>query len=123
MTLHVNLRGDRIVCRWKEPVKVRMANREGIIDKVRTLNLTVDRQGRLLSRDRKRHGQHPMFSHAQNFRDRLEEIRFFSEQRFTCACDHCGRTSEVLPFYDPKKKELAWRCIDTVQCQSQHAAR
>lgn len=118
MTLHINQRGDRIVCRWTEPVKFRMAKWEGILDKVRTITLSLDRRGKLASRDRKRHAHHPLFSHAQRFRDKLAEMNFFSEKRIVCACERCGSTDEVLPHYDPDQATVTWHCADPVRCHT-----
>ncbi|MGE4503864.1 MAG: hypothetical protein AB7D51_00830 [Desulfovibrionaceae bacterium] len=117
MTLHINHNADRIVCRWREPVRVRMASREGVYGKIRTLNLTLDDQGRVSARDRKRHGAHPLFAHAERFGRELARIRYF-ERRVVCICGHCGDAHEVLPHYDVDEQAIHWRCADSVACSA-----
>lgn len=118
MTLLYNPDRNRIVCRWTEPVRFVMDKRQGVIDKVRTINVSVNKDGKLKSRDKKRHGAHPMFSYVSLFSDELRRINFFSRNRPKGSCENCGATTGVVPHFDMDTKELIWRCADPIDCNS-----
>ncbi|MGE4505905.1 MAG: hypothetical protein AB7D51_11200 [Desulfovibrionaceae bacterium] len=116
MNLLFNPDRNRIVCRWTEPVKFVMDKKEGVIDKVRTINISVNKDGRPKSRDKKRHGDHPMFPYVALFSDELRRINFFNGDRKPGCCERCGQTHEVLPHFNTKTNELVWRCADPSAC-------
>lgn len=118
MTLLYNPDRNRIVCRWTEPVKFVMDKKEGVIDKVRTINISVNKDGRPKSRDRKRHGDHPMFTYVALFSDELRRIDFFSGERGRHSCERCGTDTGVVPHYDTHARSLTWRCADPIACKS-----
>ncbi|MBU1247715.1 MAG: hypothetical protein KKB70_03375 [Proteobacteria bacterium] len=118
MTLLYNPQRNRIVCRWTEPVKFVMDKKEGVIDKVRTINVSVNKDGKLKSRDKKRHSEHPMFSYVSLFSDELRKINFFTGERPKGACEHCGAATGVVPHFDMLLKELTWRCADPGECSN-----
>lgn len=117
MTLLFNPERNRIVCRWTEPVKFVMDKKEGVIDKVRTINVSVNKDGRPKSRDKKRHGNHPMFTYVSLFSDELRKIDFFTNGHKPGSCEHCGQTENVLPHYDTATRALVWRCADPIACK------
>ncbi|MEF2145390.1 MAG: hypothetical protein V3573_08095 [Desulfovibrionaceae bacterium] len=115
MTCHYNPNSNRIVCKWTEPVKFVMNKKEGILPKVRTINVNVNKDGKLKSRDEKRHAEHPMFPYVQQFSDELRRINFFKRDETHC-CERCGSTHNVTPHFDIQSSTLTWRCSDPILC-------
>ncbi|WP_022662471.1 hypothetical protein [Paucidesulfovibrio longus] len=115
MTCHYNPNNKRIVCKWTEPVKFVMNKKEGVLSKVRTINVNVNKDGRLKSRDEKRHADHPMFPIVRQFSDELRRINFFDVGQ-KHACEHCGSEEAVTPYFDVAERRLTWRCADPIRC-------
>lgn len=116
MSLEYHPRTQRIVCRWKEPVRVVMNKAEGVMDKVRTLHFRLGDNGKLKARDRKRHQSHPMFQHVTRFSDELRRTGAYTSEASPKPCRHCGSTEGVIPCYDMKLKRIVWLCEDPIRC-------
>lgn len=118
MTMLYNPDRKRIVFKWTEPVSFVMAKRQGVIDKVRTINVSVNKDGKLKSRDKKRHGEHPMFEYVSLFSDELRRINFFKGEQPKGSCEHCGSRRGVVPHFDMNTNEINWRCSDPIECRN-----
>ena len=110
MSMRFDQDRKRIICRWEEPTKVVMNKKEGVINRSRMITVKVNDNGKLNSKDIRRHENHPMFPNISRFNRMLNSIECFPqcEKEFSCAV--CGSDAGVHPHYDAKRKAIMWLC-------------
>jgi hypothetical protein len=107
---------NRIVCRWTEQVPFVMGEKRGTIEKVRSINLRVNKGGSLRSKDVQRHGSHPLFQAVQDFCQELRRCGVLQGEPEEQPCVHCGALSDVVPFYDAGRGRMVWACAEPDTC-------
>lgn len=112
MSMRYDQDRKRIICRWEEPTRVVMNKKEGLINRSRMITVKVNDNGKLNSKDIRRHGKHPMFPYIDRFSRMLNSIECFPhcENEHTCAV--CGTRHEVSPHFDVKRQAIIWLCKD-----------
>ena len=100
----------RIICRWEEPTRVVMNKKEGFINRSRMITVKVDDNGKLNSKDRKRHKNHPMFPLINRFNRQLNRLNSFPEKYEGYSCTVCGSREDVAPYFDVKNQAIVWLC-------------
>jgi len=104
----------RIICRWEEPTKIVMNKKEGLINRSRMITVKVNDNGKLNSKDKRRHEKHPMFPIISRFNKMLNNINCLPGQCEGHKCAVCGLEGGVSPSYDPKTKAIVWLCREHV---------
>lgn len=110
MTLTYDEKRKRIICRWNEQVDVVMNKRKGRINRSKAITVKVNDSGRLNTRDRKRHEEHPMYRHISEFNEELNRMDYFNPGAGTYRCTICGSTKNVSPHFDVKTQSVVWLC-------------
>lgn len=100
----------RIICRWEEPTKVVMNKKEGFINRSRMITVKVDDNGKLNSKDRKRHKNHPLFPHINRFNRQLNRLDNHPAKHEGYTCAACGSKEDVAPHFDPATQAIVWLC-------------
>lgn len=112
MSMRYDQNRKRIICRWEEPIKVVMNKKEGFINRSRMITVKVNENGKLNSKDRRRHEKHPMFPNIHRFNKILNNINYFPEHENGHRCAVCGLEQDVSPSYDVKRQSIIWLCRD-----------
>lgn len=112
MSMRFDQDRKRIICRWEEPVKIVMNKKEGVINRSRMITVKVNDNGKLNSKDIRRHAKHPLFPHIDRFNRMLNRFECFPkcEDLYTCAV--CGTQHGVNPHFDMDRQSVIWLCRD-----------
>lgn len=109
MSMRYDQDRKRIICRWEEPIKVVMNKKEGFINRSRMITVKVNDNGKLNSKDIRRHAKHPLFPYISRFNQMLNSIEHFPEgDGHKCAV--CGLEQGVSPHYDVETQSIVWLC-------------
>lgn len=100
----------RIICRWEEPTRIVMDKKEGVIKRSRMITVKVNENGKLNSKDRRRHEKHPMFPYISRFNQLLNKMHYFPEAEDGYTCAVCGASEQVSPHFDPRTQSVVWLC-------------
>jgi len=100
----------RIICRWEEPTKIVMNKKEGVINRSRMITVKVNDNGKLNSKDIRRHAKHPMFPYINRFNRMLNSIDCFPSCQDEYKCAVCGMEQGVSPYFDVKTQAIIWLC-------------
>lgn len=114
MSMRYDQERKRIICRWEEPTKVVMNKKEGLINRSRMITVKVNDNGKLSSKDIRRHRKHPMFPYIDRFNKMLNSIACFPQCEGVHQCAVCGSTEDVSPHYDATRQSIIWLCRDHV---------
>lgn len=112
MTVRYDENRKRIICRWVEPIKVTMNKKEGVINRTRMITVKVNENGKLSSKDTRRHGKHPMFPYISRFNSLLSRTNSFTCPDGNCVCAICGESYATSPHYDHLTKAVVWLCAE-----------
>ena len=112
MSMRYDQDRKRIICRWEEPTKVVMNKKEGLINRSRMITVKVNDNGKLNSKDIRRHGKHPMFPYIDRFSRMLNSIECFPDCENEHTCAVCGVRHDVSPHFDVKRQAIIWLCRD-----------
>jgi hypothetical protein len=112
MSMRYDQERKRIICRWEEPTKIVMNKKEGLINRSRMITVKVNDNGKLNSKDIRRHEKHPMFPYINRFNKMLNKMDFFPEQGNGHKCAVCGMEQGVSPHFDVKSKSIVWLCCE-----------
>ncbi len=110
MSMRYDQERKRIICRWEEPTKVVMNKKQGLINRSRMITVKVNDNGKLNSKDIRRHEKHPMFPYINRFNKMLNKLNSFPQDDESYNCAVCGSEHEVSPHYDVKTKTIVWLC-------------
>jgi len=110
MSMRYDQERKRIICRWEEPTKVVMNKKEGLINRSRMITVKVNDNGKLNSKDIRRHRKHPMFHYIDRFNKMLNSIDCFPQCEDGHQCAVCGATDDVSPHYDVRRQSIIWLC-------------
>jgi hypothetical protein len=110
MSMRFDQERKRIICRWEEPTKVVMNKKEGLINRSRMITVKVNDNGKLNSKDRKRHADHPMFPIISRFNQMLNSIECYPKCENEYRCAVCGATRGVSPHFDTESQSIVWLC-------------
>jgi len=111
MSVRFDQERKRIICRWEEPIKVVMNKKTGFINRSRMITVKVNDNGKINSKDRRRHADHPMFPVIRRFNKMLNTIECYpkcEDTQYVCAV--CGSTHNVSPHFDTRKQSIVWLC-------------
>jgi len=100
----------RIICRWEEPTKVVMNKKEGLIKRSRMITVKVNDNGKLNSKDRRRHADHPMFPIISRFNQMLNTMECHPHCEYEHMCAVCGTVHGVSPHFNTKQQSIIWLC-------------
>lgn len=110
MSMRFDQDRKRIICRWEEPVKVVMNKKEGVINRSRMITVKVNDNGKLNSKDIRRHKKHPMFPYINRFNNMLNNYECFPQCEGQYKCAVCGEEHSVSPFFDTNTQSILWLC-------------
>lgn len=110
MSMRYDQERKRIICRWDEPVQVVMNKKEGQINRSRMITVKVNDNGKLNSKDIRRHEKHPLFPLITRFNKLLNKIECLPGQCDGHTCAVCGVDSGVSPSFDAKAQSVVWLC-------------
>ena len=110
MSMRYDQERKRIICRWEEPTKIVMNKKEGLINRSRMITVKVNDNGKLNSKDTRRHEKHPMFPHIRRFNTMLNTIDCLPGQCKGHKCAVCGLEEGVSPSFDMKTQSVIWLC-------------
>jgi len=65
----------RIICLWKEPVRIVMNKKKGCIHRTRMITVKVNDNGKLSRKDLRRHESHPLLPTITRFNSLLNDLR------------------------------------------------
>ncbi|QJB55039.1 hypothetical protein [Pseudodesulfovibrio sp. zrk46] len=110
MSMRFDQERKRIICRWVEPTKIVMNKKEGVINRSRMITVKVNDNGKLNSKDIRRHAKHPMFPIISRFNKMLNRMECFPrcEKEYVCAV--CGTDHDVSPHYDSERGAIVCLC-------------
>lgn len=109
MSMRYDQDRKRIICRWEEPIKVVMNKKEGFINRSRMITVKVNDNGKLNSKDIRRHAKHPLFPYISRFNQMLNNIEYYPENDGH-RCAVCGLEQGVSPHYDVETQSIVWLC-------------
>jgi hypothetical protein len=109
MSMRYDQDRKRIICRWEEPIKVVMNKKEGFINRSRMITVKVNDNGKLNSKDIRRHAKHPMFPYINRFNQMLNSIENYPEETGH-KCAVCGLEQSVSPHFDVGSQSIIWLC-------------
>lgn len=112
MSMHFDQERKRIICRWEEPTKVVMNKKEGFIKRSRMITVKVNDNGKINSKDKRRHEEHPMFPYISRFSKMLNRIECFPKCENEHKCAVCGVEHDVSPHFDTKRQAIIWLCAE-----------
>lgn len=112
MTMRFDQNRKRIICRWEEPTRVVMDKKEGLIKRSRMITVKVNDNGKLNSKDRRRHADHPMFPIINRFNQMLNTMECHPHCEYEHMCAECGSNIGVSPHFDPETQTIIWLCKD-----------
>ena len=112
MSMRFDQERKRIICRWEEPIKVVMNKKEGFINRSRMITVKVNDNGKLNSKDRRRHADHPMFPIIRRFNQMLNSIECYPKCENEHQCAICGTQHGVSPHFDTRTQTIVWLCRD-----------
>ncbi len=111
MSMRYDPNRKRIICRWEEPTEIVMNKKKGRINRSRMITVKVNDNGKLNSKDIRRHEKHPMFPYINRFNKMLNKLSDSSrEGEYKCAV--CGADHGVSPHFDPRTQSIVWLCRD-----------
>lgn len=110
MSMRYDQERKRIICRWEEPIKVVMNKKEGVINRSRMITVKVNDNGKLNSKDIRRHQKHPLFRYITRFNKMLNSYECFPKCEGIYQCAVCGTDHEVSPHFDTKRQSIVWLC-------------
>lgn len=112
MSMRYDQQRKRIICRWEEPTEIVMNKKKGVINRSRMITVKVNDNGKLNSKDIRRHEKHPMFPYINRFNKMLNTYECFPrcEDQYKCAV--CGVEHGVSPHFDVKRQSIVWLCSD-----------
>ena len=110
MSMRYDQDRKRIICRWEEPTRIVMNKKEGHINRLRMITVKVNDNGKLNSKDTRRHEKHPMFPHISRFNKMLNKIECLPGQCEGHMCAVCGLEEGVSPSFDVKAQSVIWLC-------------
>ena len=110
MSMRYDQERKRIICRWEEPTKIVMNKKEGVINRSRMITVKVNDNGKLNSKDIRRHAKHPMFPYINRFNTMLNSIDCFPSCQDEYKCAVCGLEQGVSPHFDVKTQAIIWLC-------------
>lgn len=110
MSMRFDQERKRIICRWEEPTKVVMNKKEGLINRSRMITVKVNDNGKLNSKDKRRHADHPMFPIIRRFNQMLNSIECYPKCDNEHMCAVCGTVHGVSPHFDTKRQSIVWLC-------------
>lgn len=100
----------RIICRWEEPIKVVMNKKQGLIKRSRMITVKVNDNGKLNSKDIRRHEKHPMFPYINRFNKMLNQLDSYPQDGKGFRCAECGAEQGVSPHFDVESQSIIWLC-------------
>lgn len=91
-----------------------MNKKEGLINRSRMITVKVNDNGKLNSKDRKRHADHPMFPIIRRFNQMLNNMDCYPECEWERehVCAICGTNHGVHPHFDARSQSIIWLCKD-----------
>lgn len=110
MSMRYDDHRKRIICRWEEPVSIVMNKKKGLIKRSRMITVKVNENGKLNSKDIRRHEKHPMFPYISRFNAMLNKIWNRSDADTEYRCAVCGMEDGVSPHFDTHAKGVVWLC-------------
>ncbi len=110
MSMRYDQERKRIICRWEEPTRIVMNKKEGFINRSRMITVKVNDNGKLNSKDTRRHKKHPLFPQITRFNKMLNKIDCLPGQCTGHKCAICGSEEGVSPSFDVKTQSVIWRC-------------
>ncbi|QGY41748.1 hypothetical protein GM415_16995 [Pseudodesulfovibrio cashew] len=110
MSMRYDQDRKRIICRWEEPTEVVMNKKKGVINRSRMITVKVNDNGKLNSKDIRRHQKHPMFQYINRFNAMLNRYECFPSCEGEYRCAVCGSEHGVSPHFDAKRQSIIWLC-------------
>jgi len=115
MSMRFDQERKRIICRWEEPIKVVMNKKEGVINRSRMITVKVNDNGKLNSKDIRRHQKHPLFRFINRFNNMLNRFECHPRCDGEYKCAICGTEHGVNPHYDTERQSIVWLCREHSQ--------